>query len=82
MVSAGQNYVFFGTSAFSYRIKNGVSAMFKICLDIFAFFRGVVSPLSGVAASFLVATVYRLIGNASRSCRCFLFPYKAFFPVC
>ena len=45
MVSAGQNYVFFGTGAFSYRIKYGVSAMFKICLDIFAFFRGVVSPL-------------------------------------
>ena len=38
MVSAGQNYVFFGTGAFSYKIKYGVSAMFKICLDIFAFF--------------------------------------------
>ena len=35
IVFAWQNYVFFGTGAFSYRIKYGVSAMFKIYLVFF-----------------------------------------------
>ena len=35
MVSAGQNYVFFGTGAFSYRIKYSLAALFKIYLVFF-----------------------------------------------